>query len=570
MIRPILKLLRGGSLALRVFATPVVLVAVTATVLLLADRQAERAQIAIDEIHQSADHRRQQIDDLVAAVYLVHGDVSRHLSLSGSGLEDAKLGAIRDAIAANLVRARALIATLRQAPRGEAGTARVADVTSLLDSYAAAVDGMNQMAQVDRLIAIPLMGDVDDNFTALSRRLTGAQHEIATATELAAEHTRDASANARRHFWWTTAILLTLLLAGALLAARSITRPLSRLTEAMRGLAAGRLDIAIAGGQRSDEIGAMAQALLVFQDSAIRVAALEADGQRERAASAAEKHRAIQDLADLFETQVRAVLKRVTAGTAGLRANAAGLLERADNATGQASAVASATTQADANVKSAAGSAGTLSASIDEIGGQVHRSFEIARGAVAQASATNDDVAGLAAAAEHIGKIVRMIGEIASRTNLLALNATIEAARAGDAGKGFAVVAAEVKSLANQTAKATEDITAEIAAMQQKTARAVQSILGIGGTVTMIDATIAQIAAAVERQSQATGAIARNLDDAAAGTEDVTRNIAGVSQSAIHTGEAVGDVLRAAELLDGEASALTVEINSFIGRVRAG
>ena len=132
------------------------------------------------------------------------------------------------------------------------------------------------------------------------------------------------------------------------------------------------------------------------------------------------------------------------------------------------------------------------------------------------------------------------------------------------------MVAAEVKSLAKQTAKATEDITAEIAAMQQKTARAVEAILGIGGTVTMIDTTIAQIAAAVERQSEATGEIARNLDDAAAGTGDVTRNIAGVSQSAIHTGEAVGDVLRAAEQLDGDASALTIEINSFIGRVRAG
>ncbi len=582
MMRSILNLLRGGSVALRVFAMPVVLVGVTATVLLLADRQAERAQLAIDEIHQSADHRRQQIDDLIADVYLVHSDVSRHLALSGSGLEDAKLATIRDNIAANLVRARQLIAAMREAPPhvGGAGnvggtgnlggTGGLAEITALLDTYATSVDGMDQMAQVDRLIAIPLMSDVDDTFTALSRRLTSAQREIGTATEQATQTTRDASASARLHFWSVTAILMLLLLAGALLAARSITRPLSRLTEAMRGLAAGRLDTAILVGKRRDEIGAMADALLVFQKNAIRVAGLEAEAERERAASAAEKHRALQDLADLFETQVRAVLKRVTTGTAGLRANAAGLHERADNATSQASAVATATTQAGANVKSAAGSAGTLTASIDEIGGQVHRSFEIARGAVAQASATNADVQGLAKAAEHIGAIVRMIGEIASRTNLLALNATIEAARAGDAGKGFAVVAAEVKSLAKQTAKATEDITAEIAAMQQKTARAVEAILGIGGTVTMIDTTIAQIAAAVERQSEATGEIARNLDDAAAGTGDVTRNIAGVSQSAIHTGEAVGDVLRAAEQLDGDASALTIEINSFIGRVRAG
>ena len=274
---------------------------------------------------------------------------------------------------------------------------------------------MDQMAQVDRLIAIPLMSDVDDTFTALSRRLTSAQREIGTATEQATQTTRDASASARLHFWSVTAILMLLLLAGALLAARSITRPLSRLTEAMRGLAAGRLDTAILVGKRRDEIGAMADALLVFQKNAIRVAGLEAEAERERAASAAEKHRALQDLADLFETQVRAVLKRVTTGTAGLRANAAGLHERADNATSQASAVATATTQAGANVKSAAGSAGTLTASIDEIGGQVHRSFEIARGAVAQASATNADVQGLAKAAEHIGAIVRMIGEIASR-----------------------------------------------------------------------------------------------------------------------------------------------------------
>ena len=211
-----------------------------------------------------------------------------------------------------------------------------------------------------------------------------------------------------------------------------------------------------------------------------------------------------------------------------------------------------------------------MSASIAEIGAQVRRSFDMVRGAVRAVEETNGHVVGLSDAAHRIGEIVGLINSIAAQTNLLALNATIEAARAGEAGKGFAVVASEVKNLANQTAKATEDIGTQIAAMQQVTGAAVTAIRGVGETVVGIDEIVGSIAGAMEQQAAATGEITRNVQEAAAGTAEVSRTIATVSTSAGETGTAAGEVLRAAELLDGQAVTLSREVKNFIGRLRAG
>ncbi|PWC54515.1 methyl-accepting chemotaxis protein [Azospirillum sp. TSO22-1] len=570
MNRGIFARVSGTSVAVRVFAAPLLGILLTVGALLLADRQAEQATAAIDAIHLSAGERRAQIDRLVATAYQIHSDVSRHLALAGSGLEDAKLKVMRDAVDANLAKERTALAALAALPLTEGERALLADIGTRLAAYAKAVDQMNEMATIDRLIAIPFMANVDDQFKGLTDKALAAQEAIGRSTAKAAQDTRDAAAAARTEFALVMAALLAAMAVGGLLLARSITAPLTHLSDTTTALAAGRLDVAVDGAWMKNEIGAMARALQVFQDNAREVDRLKVEQEHQKREAEAEKHRAIHELADLFEARVSEVVQQVGAGASQVRANAKGMLERAEAANRQAASVASASQQAGMSVQTAAAATEEMSASIAEIGGQVHRSFEMVRAAVLAVEETNGHVVGLSSAAGKIGEIVGLINSIASQTNLLALNATIEAARAGEAGKGFAVVASEVKNLATQTAKATEDIQNQVGGMQAVTGAAVGAIRGVGETVVAIDRIIGTIARSMEQQATATREISRNVHEAAAGTADVSSTIGDVSASAGETGAAAGEVLRAAELLDGQAVTLSSEVRRFIGRLRQG
>ena len=275
------------------------------------------------------------------------------------------------------------------------------------------------------------------------------------------------------------------------------------------------------------------------------------------------------EMADNFESNVKTVVESVASASTEMEMSARTLSATAEEASSQSTAVAAASEEASTNVQTVAAAAEQLAQSVEEVGRQVQQSSTIASNAVSEAQKTNEEVEGLATAAEKIGEVVGLINDIASQTNLLALNATIEAARAGDAGKGFAVVATEIKSLADQTATATEDISSQISAIQNTTEDAVKAIKGISGTIGELSEISSAIASAVEEQSAATREIAQSVEQAAAGTADVSQNITGVTSGAQQTGDASAQVLEAASELSKQAEALRSQVDGFLVEVRS-
>jgi methyl-accepting chemotaxis protein len=364
---------------------------------------------------------------------------------------------------------------------------------------------------------------------------------------------------------------LALLLVGGMffLIGRSIVNPINAMTAAMRKIAGGDMSTAIPAQERRDEVGVMAQSVQVFKDNMIEAIRLRGEQDVLKSQADAERKLLLSRMADDFESGVRSSLDTLAGAATEMQATSRSMSATAGEASQQATTVAVVAEQASANVQTVAAATEELSSSVSEIGRQVTESTQIAGQAVAEANRTNVTVQGLSAAAQKIGDVVKLISDIASQTNLLALNATIEAARAGEAGRGFAVVANEVKSLASQTAKATDEISAQVSAMQGATADAVQAIESIGRTIGSINEIASAISIAVDQQGSATREIARSVQEAAQGTGQVSSNISGVNQSADKTGAAANKVLSSAEQLSGQAATLRADVDRFVANIRA-
>ncbi|MCF4129491.1 methyl-accepting chemotaxis protein [Methylobacterium sp. SyP6R] len=350
----------------------------------------------------------------------------------------------------------------------------------------------------------------------------------------------------------------------------SITTPIKRLTQALHGMAQGEVTTGIAGADRADEIGDIARAVdrirdLTEEDAARRADLAEADRQRLEA----ERRRALHAMARAFEEAVGGIVGAVSASATELQATAGAMAQNAAQTADRSGSAAGAVREAAANVGTVAAAAEELGGSVQEIGRQAGGSANLARDAAEEAARTESLVRELSGIAARVGDVVGMIGTIAGQTNLLALNATIEAARAGEAGRGFAVVAAEVKELANQTTRATEEIGGQIGRIQGATGQAVTAIGGIAARIQEMSRVATAIAAAVEEQGAATQEIVRNVSQAAAGTSAVTAHVTGVAGAAEETGAAASQVLTAATELSRQSEQLGAEVDRFLATVRA-
>lgn len=351
--------------------------------------------------------------------------------------------------------------------------------------------------------------------------------------------------------------------------ARYFSNPITAMTSAMKELAEGNHDIEVPARDRTDEIGDMSDAVEVFKVNAIRNRELEAEQEQQKQRAEEEKRKMLNQLADNFDASVGSIVETVSSASAELTSTAQSMASISEETSNRASSVAAASEEASTNVQTVATAAEEMSASIAEINSQVAQAADVSKQAVENVTKTSTQIDELSETADKVGAVVSMISDIAEQTNLLALNATIESARAGEAGKGFAVVASEVKALANETAKATEEIAAHIQRIQGATKGAVASIVDIGSVVSQLEETSTVIAAAMEEQGATTQEISRNVQEAATGTKDVSANITSVTQASQEAGSASSQVTSAAKELSEQSELMKAQVEKFLSQIRA-
>ncbi len=535
----------------------------------------ENAELASNQLLRLGNFFRYRLEDLADTAALA-GETSFQSSVKEMAMQSAAVTAnvgnfiVRaDPAVSNSASARIQLlkngfASLAQSD--EKITVKVKEISEQLTNYQAAfMKFVQNSAKVDELTdkmneaANAITGDAK----AMKEGLLAQQERISNQSNAIAHDTENVAA-----LLLGGGLLFGLILAWSL--AQGMSKPMIGMCAAMRELAGGNFDAVLPGLGRKDEIGEMAAAVEEFKLQAVAKAERDAAEREAQSKTNSDTRRAeLHRFAENFETAVGGIVSNVSASASQLENAAATLTRTVENTQELSGKVAGASEEASSNVQSVASATEELSASVVEIGRQVKESSRIAAAAVEQAEQTDARIAKLSRAAQQIGDVVKLITAIAEQTNLLALNATIEAARAGEAGRGFAVVASEVKSLASQTAKATDEISSHITGMQVATQESVNAIKEIGQTIGQISQIAGSIASAVEQQSSATQEIARNVQGVARGTHEVAGNITEVNRGASETGAASGEVLNSAQTLSVDSTKLREELDRFMATIRA-
>jgi methyl-accepting chemotaxis protein len=557
---------RNASIAVKSLISPLVgAVAIVAIAVMLGFAYGSIAQSTAEK--NAANRFVEQVGTAQLNLTAGHAALYRAMSLKSQGVENAIVRVSKDEALSDAERGIAGLKGLDPAHTGlgaDVAKPSVAAVASYVDAAKQAAD----VVEADAFSATMLMTDAEQKFAAASKLVVGLAETATAARDRLEVRAAEILTDTGIEIGVASVLAIVLSLGAAAALARMISAPIKAMTATMGSLAAGDLAVDLPATERGDEVGAMAKAVQIFRDNAVAARDLSQQQVAEQAAKAARAQR-LEGLVHRFETEIGVVVERLSSAASGMKSAAATMTDTASEANQRSSAVATASEEASTNVETVASAAEELASSVREISRQVQQSTEIARRAVEKADGTSTIVGALSQGVQKIGEVTDLINNIAAQTNLLALNATIEAARAGEAGRGFAVVASEVKGLATQTAKATEDITAQISAIQNSTRSAVAAIEEIGAVIKELSEIAAGIAAAVEEQGAATNEIARNVQQAAVGTHQVSENISGVSAAVGRSSKVAEEVKGAAAEVSSQSDGLRNQVGTFVAQVKA-